>query len=499
MNPYQDIVPNAEQADAIINIAAWSNSEELFYVLRGAAGTGKTTTVKQIIKSVKQLNNLCISAPTHKAKAVLGHATGLQALTIQALLGLRKDVNVEDFDPRNPQFRQIASPKIDEYRLVIIDETSMINKDLLDLIIREATGAKTKILFVGDDYQLPPISKNPKEEVAYSPVFDLENTSRLIEVVRQGVDNPSMLLLLAIRLKIAMLFRDSAAVQQIRTDFGEIAPKYLTDFDYTGDTYFEQLLAIGSISVGNKGYEIVDKEDRETVAKLLEAQFLTDENSRILAYTNDRVGHYNEYLRKYKFPNSNEAIEIGDVLMSYTTLSEGRLPLIINSADYMVVTKGEVIHDSIHCYKVQMQDITTMQYTPHLLIVHEDNYDTFLMVHEKFHREARFNGQKWKPFMEWRNRYLTLVDFKKKYPNGVTLSNGDFVEARNLPKKDLDYAFSITTHKSQGSTFNDVFVDVTDIRKVLSYDPRSFLANLLYWKLLYVATSRAKDKIYLLM
>ena len=91
-----------------------------------------------------------MSAPTHKAKKVLMSTTNMNAQTLHSLLGLRPDVDLDNFNPNDPEFAPIAVPKITDYDLVIIDESSMINEDLYNIIVDETKNTQTKVLFMGD-------------------------------------------------------------------------------------------------------------------------------------------------------------------------------------------------------------------------------------------------------------------------------------------------------------------------------------------------------------
>lgn len=85
----------------------WSNTpikqpSDLLYTLDGAAGTGKTTIAREFISNLKaSKTQLAVTAPTHKAKKVIQDATDFKSQTIQKLLGLRPDVNLDGFNPNN--------------------------------------------------------------------------------------------------------------------------------------------------------------------------------------------------------------------------------------------------------------------------------------------------------------------------------------------------------------------------------------------------------------
>lgn len=122
--------------------------------LTGPAGSGKSTIVKEIIRR-STIRRVAVSAPTHQAKTIINKMTGYPGETIQALLGLRPNVNMEDFDPTNVMFLPQGAERISEYNLVIIDECSMIGSYIDNLIHKLSKQYKVKILYIGRLIKLP--------------------------------------------------------------------------------------------------------------------------------------------------------------------------------------------------------------------------------------------------------------------------------------------------------------------------------------------------------
>ncbi len=148
----KEIQLNDSQAVILQGLVDWSHTvgeENLFASLIGSAGTGKTTITKEFIKQCKFKYGIIVSAPTHKAKKVIERATNLISYTIQKLLGLRPNTDLDNFDINFPQFDSTAETEIQYQKLLIIDEASMLNADLFDLIVKEATRYKVKVLFIG--------------------------------------------------------------------------------------------------------------------------------------------------------------------------------------------------------------------------------------------------------------------------------------------------------------------------------------------------------------
>jgi len=154
-------------------------------VLRGYAGTGKTFLSARLLEHVER-SGLCwtVVAPTHKAVGVLRRQLELAGLhptwypsTIHRLLRLklRRERDLE----RCEETEQTAAA-LEHLGLVLVDEASMVDGALLDIALRCAHPFRTRLVFVGDPAQLPPVGE-PR-----SPVFALERADRvaLTEVVR---------------------------------------------------------------------------------------------------------------------------------------------------------------------------------------------------------------------------------------------------------------------------------------------------------------------------
>ncbi len=89
----------------------------------------------------------------------------------------------------------------------------------------------------------------------------------------------------------------------------------------------------------------------------------------------------------------------------------------------------------------------------------------------------------WSIYYKFKNRFLTLQSFQVKDPYGDN----------KTIKKDIDYGFGLSVHKSQGSTFDNVAIDLTDIVFFQQGNYRKEYDQLTRNKLIYVALSRARN------
>lgn len=124
--------------------------------LIGPAGTGKTYLVKALIlNSSISYSLIGLAAPTHKACRVLGESIripGIKVNTLQSDLGLRLNFDLDKFDPNNPPFDPKGKIKIGNYKLYIVDESSMINRGLCTFLERTCITNKCKIIYIGRNY-----------------------------------------------------------------------------------------------------------------------------------------------------------------------------------------------------------------------------------------------------------------------------------------------------------------------------------------------------------
>lgn len=152
---------NEGQAAAFASIQQWLvGSNSPYYFLSGQAGTGKTWlayTIKQWIEENLGLD-VRITATTNKAAAVLTQSKpgGGEATTIYSLLGLKL---VNDFRTGKQYLQRSKSQNPPEYNsVVLVDEASMVDPELMDYINKEVEHSNIRVLFLGDAYQLPPVN-----------------------------------------------------------------------------------------------------------------------------------------------------------------------------------------------------------------------------------------------------------------------------------------------------------------------------------------------------
>ena len=426
---------NDDQFEGIGKIRSWlkNGDGKNFFTLAGYAGTGKSTIVKKVLD--KYRGGIVVSAPTHKAKKVIMKTTKRDGQTLHGLLGLRPDVDLDNFNPNQPQFNPIAIPRIGDYNWVLIDEASMINQDLYNLILEQVNETRTKVLFMGDPAQIPPVGE--KESVVFYQEQNDKIFHQLTKIERQDDGNPLMLYYDALRNNL--------------TDIdGGI--KRISKFNERGEGIL---------------FTVRKREFRNAVLQ----QYSNDEFKKdtdfckLIAWKNDTVKAANGVIRSELLEKTNDVIEIGDLLMGYRTISaeDFRYNIIENSADYRVVDKSKLRENiyGIMGYDVKLVetlDRGQYHYQDVFIIDANDHQNLHLygQMHDFFKQMAFADKKQWKKYYEFRRLNILMKNITT-YQNGRERPDGEKIA------KDMDYGYALTAHKSQGSTYTHVFVMENDI------------------------------------
>jgi exodeoxyribonuclease-5 len=430
------ITLNYEQYDGIFKIRKWLKSNDKIFTLSGFAGTGKTLCLRKITK--EYYGGKVVSAPTHKAKKIISRRTGIKGETLHSLLGLRPDVSLDEFNPNNPIFNPIAIPRINEFNLVVIDEASMINEKLYELIKEKTFHSKTKILFVGDPAQIPPIGE--KESVVFS--FNDNESSNyhfLSKIERQNNDNPLTFIYDSIR-------------NNLTSDVDYFSRK--TNINNNGDGI---VFTLDKIEFRKK---IIDKYKSDEFKKNIEY-------TKVIAWRNSTIMESNKIIRNELLGENKDIIEVGDILMGYRSITDEtqRFSIIENSCDYFVINKKDITENQ---YGLLGFEITLKEELEEgvfdyktVFIIDSNNFDNlhkYAKIHDTLRDDAKKDKKKWKHYYNFRRNNLLLTNINK-YRNGIHRDDYDIIN------KDLDYAYCISAHKSQGSTYEHVFILEEDINR----------------------------------
>lgn len=458
-----------DQSKAYDDLSYWINSKydkkDYKRALIGPAGTGKTFLIRAIISNCKfSYSKIGLAAPTHKAVRVLRNSIidiPCNCNTLQSDLGLRLNLQSDNFDVNNPPFDPKGRIKVSEYSLYIVDEASMINRSYMELLERICLQSGVKLIVMGDDSQLAPVNES------YSSAFRNIKSNVLKQIVRQDDSNPVKKLLNMLRMDIKM--KTFNFLNYISTH------KYETD---EGNT---------------KGFYICNTEEfnRAVIMNFNDEEFTKNINlCRIVAYTNKQVTMWNSFVRNSIIKDSNKSvITKNDLILSYVTIVDDFLsPIITNCEEYVIKDIINYVHPryELKGFMITFTSIYGGINTKPLFVVdHTDinNITKYVAITKKFIEDGkRYGSSSWKNYYEFKNEVLLITN--------ILSSN-----QRILYSRDLDYGFAITAHKSQGSTFENVLVDVNDI--VYDANGRPYVDAQEINRRLYVACSRCKNKLYL--
>lgn len=202
-------------------------------VITGFAGTGKTTMIKAI---ASMFGAPTVLAPTGKAALRVQQATGLEAGTIHKwLYHPVENQRTGEMEFKLKDSKQVLAPY---NSLVVVDEASMVSRDIWEHLWNMCQLLDLKILLVGDPFQLPPVEPTKdKDEDSFAPLVNVQTAFRahLDEVTRQALDNPI--------LRASMMIRQSSRIDQALPLLNRVFRK---DFD---DKCLEVHKAGGSIVV----------------------------------------------------------------------------------------------------------------------------------------------------------------------------------------------------------------------------------------------------------
>lgn len=436
------IIATPGQAKALGELMDFANGGASIHLLTGRAGTGKTTLVQALIKKLRAAGDnrrIVFTAPTNKATQVLRRMVerwglGIECVTCAKLLGLKPQINFETGQEFFVKAYQEES-KAQDYGLIVVDESSMVNADLWEFISEEANFF-TKILFMGDAAQLPPVNE------AISKAFtEIESQSNLTEVKRYSG-------------AIAVLADD------ICTHLYRRGEPCITS-DYSSD---------------GKGVFVLakDKWNAYIVKAFQSESYLKNPDyCRVLAWTNDRVDQINSMVRSAIRGKNAPRFCIGERLIAKQHFSSDEGITLFNTSSEMEVLEvieGKSEKHEVYFLKVQLFDDGGQ--TIMIPVLHDASLAKFKAEQADLAKRAKAGERNLWDLWHWNNKRFAQID----------------------------YAYATTVHKSQGSTFNHAFVDIQNIFKNKTQNTLELPGmpkQVVYERnqLLYVAITRASDRV----
>jgi exodeoxyribonuclease-5 len=414
-----------------------------FHLLFGAAGTGKSTLIQDIINSLPKGSKIGFTSPTHKAAKVLrkmAFNAGISHLvdirTIHSALGLKLERKYGEEIITKPKF---AVETVYDY--LWIDEGSMLGDDLLEYII---DCKSNKVIFVADIAQIGPIIKEMDNDGDYhidgvneapvSKIFsEVQHQSELTEIMRQANDSPII--------SLATKFRLSQ--NNIQTGF----PSIENDLDKNGN-----------------GIAVIPFDDwtSELVEKFKSTEFKNNPDfCRVVCYTNSAVDQVNNFVRSHI--HGDDCAEYVEDEIIVAQESGGTPDSYKNAEEFIVVSSEKMYDDEFHVQVIELV----------IKSLDDDRFHTVRTVAKEHKGEFESHIQR----LADRARQAGKVGGKAYWK--------DFWVAKDKFKS-FKYVYALTAHKSQGSTFTYTFIYSSDFVR--------FGCNLNILRLLYTATTRSELK-----
>lgn len=419
------------------------------FLLKGYAGTGKTTFINTLIKVLREFGyKSVLMAPTGRAAKVMAGYAKKNAFTIHKKIYRQ----VENTYTGALVFERMKNNS--EGTVYIVDEASMISDerdfgtnsllhDLLDYVFEQDTN---KLLLIGDEAQLPPV------KMAVSPALNAEHLKNryhtdltehcLTEVMRQ--EQQSGILTNATELR-KLLDIENPAVKLVTSGF--------PDFYKMGGDRLEDGIRYAYDKYGK-------------------------ENTTIITRSNKTAVQYNRYIRN-SINYSESEIENGDMLMvvrnNYTVLGEDSKAGFIANGDFVEVVKLRK-EEEMHGFRFVNATLRLVDYPD------EPEFDSKLILNTLYSNAPTLTPEENKALYESVMKDYFWVKSKKERQE--LLKADPYLNALQVK-----FAYALTCHKSQGGQWDAVFVDQ-------GYLPDAQVDNdFIRW--LYTAITRGVKQVFL--
>ncbi|TWO33116.1 AAA family ATPase [Seonamhaeicola sediminis] len=432
----------------------FSKSPNAIYILKGYAGTGKTTIISSIVTNLwKAKKSAVLMAPTGRAAKVIANYSKKEAFTIHKKIYFPKK-------EKNGGVKFVLQPNKHKDTIFIVDEASMIpdtpgesklfeNGSLLDDLMQYVySGHKCKLLLIGDTAQLPPVKLDLSpalNENSISLNYNKEvSKMELDEVVRQEYDSGILV--------NATVLREALSSEE----------QNYFKFDLNGFTDIVRLI---------DGHEIMDAINGAY-------SDLGNEETTIIVRSNKRANLYNQQIRSRILFNENE-LSTGDYLMvvknNYFWIKPTTEAGFIANGDIIEVLEifsiEELYGFRFASVKIRMVDYPRMRPFETVLLLDTINAETPSLSYED---SNRLYQEVAKDFETETSNYRRFLKIKS---------------SKHFNALQVKFSYAITCHKSQGGQWHTVFVEQP-------YLPNGIDKEYLRW--LYTAITRAKEKLYLI-
>lgn len=456
------MILTTEQAQALEEIKSFvAAPEENIFILKGYAGTGKTTLLSVLLDYLdRQRISYDLMAPTGRAAKVMRDKLKRDASTIHSrIYKYEEAIKVED-EQKNVYHRlRYAVDKAKYGSVIIVDEGSMVSiKKQLDEIYVMGSGSllediltyadvrsrRAKIIFVGDPAQLPPVGEN--EPIALQrDTFESRGLrvkeSWLREVVRQASD--SLILANATQMR-----------RFIEEGHGEVMPEY-------DDHSFQRVEALDLLSCY---FRLFPKSNLD--------------NGPIIVYSNRSCLELNQAIRKRYFPNRPNVTE-GDKLL---VVKNNQRHHLVNG-DFVEVVWASSTTES---YSIPLkEENVTLTFRDLQIKTDEGVYKVKILDDLLSSPQASITSSEGKALFE-KARVDAYRYWRQSKGEDVPMPEEEYARFMHSDEYfnalHCKYGYAVTCHKSQGGEWDTVLVD---------YEGRNQISvDAMRWA--YTATTRAR-------
>lgn len=465
---------NDEQKQVLQQIKDFVYSNDSVFILRGCAGTGKTTLLGRIVKWLNDEHlQIQLMSPTGRAATILKSKTGINATTIHRGIYdfdkiTLKQNSEDDLSDMDVHFNYPLK-KNNEKLICIVDEGSMLgnkkhetelwtfgtSKLLDDLLTYSLSVKGSKLIVVGDPIQLPPVGENKSSALCdefYSEKGLGVRSANLNVVMRQSGESSI--------LKNAEMVRSVS----LEGKFNKLVFEDNEDIKNIDEDSLYKLLRIGEID-------------------------------KILCYANKTANDYNKAIRKNIYDvDDNVLLRQDEILIvvsnHYDRDNSNVQPLDIMNGEFVKVADvpgEEEIHRNIPVF-------VTIDGEKKKIYLDLGFIDVLLMMPNGQEHKCKLLT---KPLLNSDKGALTIVEIKALYidfcirhsglKNGSTEFKNAILTDPYINALKVKYGYAITCHKSQGGEWKNVAVDFFGI---------SVNQDKIRW--IYTAITRASEKLYML-
>lgn len=457
---------------------AFLTSDGKCFLLKGYAGTGKTTITKHIADYLhEQKIQPVLLAPTGRASRILSIKTKHKAITIhKGIYNLEEvdEVEVGKDERKKYKFRYLLRrTEASVRRVFLIDEASMISdkyseddffvfgsgrllKDLVSFIGPENKDRDDRIIFIGDPAQLPPVTDAISGALSAAYLLEHHRIAaseyELTQVVRQAEGSGILANATYLREQLTVPRRNSF---ELKTSFSDVH--------------------------GLEANEVVD-------AFLKMAPSPDAGNAIIINYSNKAALDFNQRIRERLFADKMQ-IEPGDVLM----IAQNNYSSPVELLNGMMVRVREVspvpeVKSGMLSYDANNKEIRVSHKFRRVVLEVPDEDGRLVAVICLILENFLYSPD---PSLDYAENIALYLDFKMRHPH-LRLKRREFSDAlRSDPYFNalrVKYGYAITCHKAQGGEWKNAIVNLDVSQGKLS-------ENFLRWT--YTAITRASDALYL--